>query len=194
MGASPEHTVIVQVGRMESGKGQVTCIEALARLRDRSDWLCWQIGGAQTPGEAQYFDELRDLAHRLGVAERIRFLGERRDVHRLLAAADVYCQPNTKPEAFGLTFVEALAAGLPVVTTSHGGGLEIVTDRCGVLVTPGDAQELAAALRRLIDRPELRATLAAHGRGRREELCDPRRQMTRIAAILEHVATNHVVH
>ena len=50
-------------------------------------------------------------------------------VPRLMAAADIYCQPNTTPEPFGIAFVEALAAGVPVVTTAMGGPLEIVDDR-----------------------------------------------------------------
>ena len=57
-------------------------------------------------------------------------------------AADIHCQPNTAPEPFGLVFVEALYAGLPVVTTALGGALEILTDACGVLVPAGDAPAL----------------------------------------------------
>ena len=67
----------------------------------------------------------------------MRFLGERRDVAACMRAADIHCQPNTAPEPFGLAFVEALYAGLPVVTTALGGALEILTDACGVLVPAG---------------------------------------------------------
>ena len=72
-----------------------------------------------------------------GIAGRVRFLGHRSDVPRLLAAADLLCQPNVGPESFGIAFVEAMAAGLPVVTTRIGGGAEVVTEACGVLVPPG---------------------------------------------------------
>ncbi len=83
-----------------------------------------------------------------------------RRCRRLLAAADIHCQPNTGPEPFGITFIEALYAGLPVVTTSIGGALEIVDGSCGMLVEPNDPAALAGALRRLIEDRELRADVA----------------------------------
>ena len=57
---------------------------------------------------------------------------QRDDVPRLLAAADIFCQPNLGPEPFGIGFVEALSAGLPVITTATGGALEIVDGDCGI--------------------------------------------------------------
>ena len=54
----------------------------------------------------------------------------------LLQAADVYCQLNRDPDSFGLSFVEALGASLPVITTRRGGAPEIVDATCGVLVEP----------------------------------------------------------
>ena len=60
------------------------------------------------------------------------------DVPRLLAAADIHCQPNISPEPFGIAFIEALAAGLPVVTSAIGGAIEIVDDTCGRLVPASD--------------------------------------------------------
>ena len=94
---------------------------------------------------------------------------------RLLAAADIHCQPNTAPEPFGLAFVEALHAGLPVVTSDLGGAREIVHARCGVLVRAGDVAALGAALQALID--DRRAAAPARGRrpGPRARLCDPAR-------------------
>lgn len=188
LGTAPESVVIVQVSRMEALKGQAVCIAALLRLRDLPGWTCWQVGGAQQPAEERYFEELRDAAGRFGVADRIRFVGERSDVPRLLSAADIYCQPNTEPESFGLTFVEALSAGLPVVTSAMGGALEIVNDSCGVLVRPRDPAALAVALRRLVEDSTLRERLGRQAIERRKELCDPSAQMRRIATLLEEVS------
>jgi glycosyltransferase involved in cell wall biosynthesis len=188
LGTAPESVVIVQVSRMEALKGQSVCIDALARLRELPGWTCWQVGGAQQPAEERYFEELRDAAARFGIADRIRFVGERSDIPRLLSAADIYCQPNTEPESFGLTFVEALSAGLPIVTSAMGGALEIVNDACGVLVPPCDPAPLATALRRLVEDSSLRAKLGRHALARRKELCDPSAQMRRIATLLEEVS------
>ncbi|HVA41545.1 MAG TPA: glycosyltransferase family 4 protein, partial [Candidatus Binataceae bacterium] len=91
---------------------------------------------------------------------------------------------NTGPEPFGITFIEALYAGLPVVTTSIGGALEIVDGSCGILVEPDDPGALAGALCRLIEDRELRARLGAAGPGRAAALCDPRAQMAALARAL----------
>lgn len=184
LSTSQDATVIIQVSRMEPWKGHVAHLEALSRLKDLPNWVCWQVGGAQTPGEEKYLQALKDTASRLGIAERVHFLGHRTDIARLLAAADVFCQPNTGPEPFGITFVEALYAGLPVVTTDIGGAREIVNDSCGVFVPPGDPSALAASLRLLIQDPTLRATLGAAGPERARKLCNPTTQMGRLNELL----------
>jgi glycosyltransferase involved in cell wall biosynthesis len=102
---------------------------------------------------------LKEVAERKGISDRVRFAGERRDVAAILRAADIYCQPNVGPEAFGISLVEAPAAGLPIVTSALGGALEIVDERCGLLVAPHDAGALTEALRRLLSDDGLRARL-----------------------------------
>lgn len=124
---------------------------------------------------------LRAEAAALGIGPRVNFLGERSDIARLLAAADIYCQPNICPESFGITFVEAMYAGLPVVTTAIGGALEIVDGSCGMLVEPNEPAALARALGKLIEDRELRARLSAAGPAHAAALCDPARQMAHLA-------------
>ena len=134
-------------------------------------------------------EDMQALSHSLGIANRVRFLGQRSDVSDLLAAADIFCQPNLGPEPFGITFVEALNAGLPVVTTAMGGPLEIVDDSCGKLTPPGDSRALASTLRELIENRETRHRLAAAAPGRGFDLCDQLNQMQKLAAILEATCT-----
>ena len=98
----------------------------------------------------------------------------------MLNAADIYCQPNTQPDAFGIAFIEALSAGLPVVTTALGGAPEIVDDSCGILVQPNDAGILASSLRSLIEDNSRRDTLGNAGPERARHLCDPEKQMAKI--------------
>ena len=166
LNTTPDALVIIQVSRMEAWKGHAVAIEALAQLqrqRAESDpaWVWWVVGGAQRPDEAAYAESLRAATRRHGIEDRVRWLGERHDVPLLLGAADVHCQANTSPEPFGIAYVEALAAGLPVVASRAGGVMEIVDDSCAVLVPPGDPVALAAALSHLLSDGELRATLAA---------------------------------
>ena len=124
----------------------------------------------------------------MGIADRVRMLGQCSDVGRLLAAADIYCQPNTSPDSFGITFIEALLNQLPVVTTAMGGALEIVDSSCGVLVPPNDPAALADCLQQLILDPRLRSHLGEAGPSRARFLCDCKRQITRILDFFRRVS------
>jgi glycosyltransferase involved in cell wall biosynthesis len=120
----------------------------------------------------------------LGIADRVRFLGQRDDAARLMAAADVFCQPNQGPEPFGLVFVEALWSALPVIACATGGATEIVNESCGRLVEPGDAAGLAEALSALIESDSLRARLGRAGVERARMLCDPGPQMEKLQTLI----------
>ncbi len=192
--ASSDDVVLVQVSRLEAFKGQHVLLDALSRLTDLPRWTCWIVGGAQRASELAYLHRLQALARDRGLADRVRFTGERDDVPGLLSAADIYCQPNTEPEGFGLTFIEAMREGLPVVTSGIGGACEIVDGSCGVLTTPGDAESLAASLRRLIVDADFRSRLGLDARKRPAELCDPALQMRRIQALLNAVVVRPRLH
>ncbi|MCP3103084.1 glycosyltransferase [Myxococcus sp. K15C18031901] len=172
LGAGEGNVVIVCVSRMEAWKGHRLLLEALARMREARGWRLWVVGGAQREEEQRYVEGLHAQVRALGLEGRVRFLGQRSDVPTLLRAADVHCQPNTSPEPFGLAFVEALQAGLPVVTTAQGGPLEIVDATCGVLVPP-EAGALSVALLRLVADAEARGRLGAAGPARAALLCEP---------------------
>jgi glycosyltransferase involved in cell wall biosynthesis len=179
--------VIVQTSRMQRWKGHEVALDALHRLRERPEWIWWITGGPQRQAENAYLESLMASAGRLGLVDRVRWLGERDDVPRLLAACDVLCQPNLTPEPFGIAFVEALAAGLPVVATQSGGSLEIVDASCGVLVPPRDPVSLATALKPLIVDSRFRASLAANAKGRARRLCEPSAQLH---TLIESLATS----
>ncbi len=193
LNAPDDAVVIVQSSRLERWKGQTLLLSALGQLSDVSNWVCWIAGGAQRPHEAEYLQELQAQARELGIGDRVQFLGQRADVPHLLVAADIHCQPNTGPEPFGIAFVEALYAGLPVVTTAMGGGMEIVDASCGQRVAPNDAKALSEVLRSLVINPDQRATLAAGGRLRASSLCDPAQQMTKLHDLLYQLVQQEAV-
>jgi glycosyltransferase involved in cell wall biosynthesis len=179
--------VILMVSRIESLKGHSTLLAALGRISDDPSWVCWIVGGSQRPHEQELLEDLGRQVRSLGVAGRVRFVGPRADVPTVMAAADIYCQPNTGPEGFGLAFLEALYAGLPVITSGFGGAVEIVDQTCGVLTKPGDAEAVGVTLRELIRNPSRRRALGAAGPGRAVSLCDPARQLNAAAALLQTV-------
>ncbi|HEX8120201.1 MAG TPA: glycosyltransferase [Solirubrobacteraceae bacterium] len=141
----PDARVVAVLGRISVWKGQDVLIQALAhpRLEGTLALVC----GAPWPGEERRERELRELAARLGLAERVRFLGFRDDLDVVLGAADAVVVPSTHPDPLPNAAIEAAAAGCCVVAAAHGGLTEIVRDgETGVLVEPGNPAALAAAL------------------------------------------------
>jgi glycosyltransferase involved in cell wall biosynthesis len=152
---------IGMVGRLAPWKGQHVVLEAFAMaFPGGEDRLV--VAGAALFGEDEYAQRLIDDAKRLGVAERVDFLGHVDDVERLLEDIDLLVHGSVVPEPFGQVVVEGMAAGLPVVAAAAGGPAEIVTSGVdGVLVAPGNVPALAAVLRTLAQDPDLRTRLGA---------------------------------
>ena len=148
-------------------------VRALGRVQTTRPWMLWIAGAAARPHERRYLADLKQEVARLGLAARVQFLGERRDVPQLMRAADLFCQANDGPEPFGVAFAEALLSGVPVVTTDAGGAPEIVSDECGRLVPAGDLDVLARVLGELIDDETLRARLSARGPAHAAARCAP---------------------
>jgi glycosyltransferase involved in cell wall biosynthesis len=122
-------------------------------------------------------EELDRLAVELGVADRITFLGELRDVPAVLRRASMFVLPS-RSEGIPLTVLEAMACGLPVVATRVGGLPEVVDDGVtGMLVPPADPAALAAAMRAIRDDPRYGDQLGLAGRRRVEEYFSVRRMV-----------------
>ncbi len=181
--------VILQVGRTDPLKGHAVLFDALQQLPRDASWVCWQVGAPQNAREEKYWRSMAVRVRDAGLDTQVRWLGRRSDVARLLAAADIYCQPNVGPEAFGLTLAEALGAGLPVVTSRLGAAPEIVSDADGVLLPPGDAGALACALAALLTGRDRRRALGAHGPARVAALCDPETSFSTLAGALDRLRT-----
>src|SRR5271155_2546094 len=177
--------VTMQACRLEEWKGQRIHLQALAHLRDVKGWHCWIVGGAQRPHEVRLLESLKSDVARAGISDRVRFVGQRADVPRILAAADIYCQPNTGLEGLPIVFTEALGAGLPIVTSDLGGFEEIVDDSCGIRVAPGDIAAVAGELRGLLTEPERRRRLGASGPARARSMCDPAQQIEKMHRLIE---------
>jgi glycosyltransferase involved in cell wall biosynthesis len=180
-----DSVAILIAGRMEEWKGHAGLLEALRLLQGNPRWTCWIAGGAQRPTELAYMKQLQDLADRFGISGRLRWLGQRADIPDLMAAADLYCQPNSGAEPFGIVFIEALYASTPIAATRLGGALEIVDDSCGVLVEPANHEALAKTLDILINTPELRRSLGSQGPRSARDLCDPEQQLHQLLRQIE---------
>ena len=117
-------------------------------------------------GDGEMRPQLERLAETLGIAQRVHFLGRRKDVPELLKMADIYVHPPAV-EGFGIAAAEALAAGKPIVATNVPGLAQVVAD-AGILVPPGDPASLAKEVNKLMESPTRRQQLsrAAVERGR----------------------------
>jgi glycosyltransferase involved in cell wall biosynthesis len=144
---------VAVLGRIADWKGQDVLIRALAEPALAEIGARAVIAGDAYPGEAA--PDIRALSNELGVQDRVEFAGFVDEPERVLASVDAVAVPSTRPDPLPNSAIEALAAGIPVVAANHGGLPEIVNDgRTGLLVAPGDAVDLAKAVRRLADDPQ----------------------------------------
>lgn len=174
----PEHAVEVRddvetltmIGRLTSWKGQHVFLEAFARaFPDRP--VRARLVGSATFGEADYERGLREQADRLGIADRVDFVGFIPDIARELERADLLVHASVLADPLNTAVLEGMAAGVPVVATDAGGHVEYLRDgREGLLHRPGDIDGLADTLRRASEDGGLRRRVAAGARERAKEL------------------------
>jgi glycosyltransferase involved in cell wall biosynthesis len=151
---------LLYVGRIDPRKGIDTAVQGLALLPGSATLRV--VGG----GDHEHLEELRALADRLGIAERVNFTGPRpqHELPATYAAADAVLFPVRWQEPWGLVPLEAMASGRPVVATGTGGSGEYLRDGENCLLFPaGDADALADRVRRLSADPQLRASLRSAG-------------------------------
>lgn len=186
LGVAPDQAMILSVGRMVWYKGFDYLAEAARQALAINPGLRFVVGGTG-PLEAHY----RQTVERLGLTERVRFVGSVPDTELPLyyAASDVYVSssvvdPAGNREGLGVTIIEAMASGKPVIVTDAGAPKEFVQDgENGLVVPEKDPQALAAAIVRLAGDAELRARLTQRGLKTVEELFD----WSAITARLEEV-------
>ncbi|MBI4308890.1 MAG: GT4 family glycosyltransferase PelF, partial [Candidatus Omnitrophica bacterium] len=143
--------MIAMVGRITPLKGHPYFLKAMAQVVRQMPDVKIQIIGDVPAGKKPYKDELILLAKRLGLANHVEFLGNRRDVPQLLSQSDCLVLSTVTQEAFGRVILEAQAAGVPVVATKVGGVVEIIDDGdTGLLVMPKDPGAMAKAVLRLL--------------------------------------------
>lgn len=185
---------LLAVGRLVEQKGFRYLLQACALLRDRGvSFRCEIIGAARESLDTVTRLELRMLLSELGLESTVCFLGAQPFSHVLDAyrRADVFVLPcvRARDGSHDITpnsLIEAMAMGLPVISTSSGAIAEIVDhDRDGLLVPPGDARALTAALERLIRDAALRRHLGGAARKKIEERFDIERNVTQRVALFK---------
>lgn len=174
------------VGRLASWKGQHVFLDAFAEAFGGTE-ARGRIVGSALFGEEAYEQRLRTQAEELGIASQVEFRGFREDVWQELTELDVLVHCSVSAEPFGQVVLEGMRAGLPVVAANDGGPRELITNGLdGLLTAPGDPSELALALHRLRDDPELRRRLADAGH-ERSLLFTPERTAERLLRVYAEI-------
>jgi glycosyltransferase involved in cell wall biosynthesis len=161
MGVDAGDWVVILVARLDPLKDLATAVRTLAQVvRRRPDARLVLVGEGPERGMVE------DLVRQHDLTGHVRLLGLRSDVARLLHAADVFLLTSVS-EGIPVTVLEAMAAGLPVVSTQVGGVGEIIEDgRTGLLASAGDDQRLAQKILYLADQADLRRQIGCQGRER----------------------------
>ncbi|MDM0049025.1 glycosyltransferase [Variovorax sp. J22R115] len=166
-----EAPVVLFVGRLEPRKGIDVLLDAIPQVLESAPSVRFRIVGDKTqlsPTGRPYADDF--LSSKSGARWRnsVAFEGhiDEAELMNAYASCDIFVAPS-RFESFGLVFVEAMRVAKPVIGCSAGGMTEvIVNDECGLLVAPGDVDQLAAAILRLVQSPSLRAAFGAAGQAR----------------------------
>lgn len=164
---------IVYAGLMIDSKGSHTVIEALKLLDDAGeDFECSLAGDSPNP---EFSDRLKEFVIRQGMGDRVKFLGylNREELIELYSTHNVIVFPSIGPEAFGISPVEGMAAGLTAISTGVGGAGEVVEHGVsGLIFPPGDSSALAAALMSLSGDRKRWKRLAETGQHRANSIFD----------------------
>lgn len=151
------------VGRLTRRKGLYTIIESV-------DWLMRQKRREITlaiVGDGQEREALDQLARALGIAHQITWFGTvgAAEIVQILDRSSIFLYPTIAPEAFGCSNIEAMARGVPVITTNLGGTTDYVLPGENAMICPvGDSRGLGEAIEALLNNPRLRESLASKGR------------------------------
>ena len=177
-------------------KGHEVFLRALTRLRS-THVRAYVIGGAlYDTDRSQYsLDELRALAKRYGLEDRVGFTGFVAAPERVMRTLDVIVHASTTPEPFGLVIAEAMACGRAVIASGAGGSAELVRDGIDAVAhAPGDVDALAAAIDALAGDSALRARIGAAARQTAVARFDARRLGEEFAGLYESVRERSVAH
>jgi glycosyltransferase involved in cell wall biosynthesis len=167
-------------------KGQDLLLEALGQLRDKP-WCCELVGS--TERDPAYAEKVWGLIERLGLSGRVRLCGEQsaQALGEFYHRADLFVLPSHY-EGYGMVVTEALARGLPVLTTTGGALRFTLPDQAGVKVPPGDVEALTDALRTILSDPGRLQAMRRGARAVRQELRDWHQAAAEFGAAVDELA------
>ena len=188
-GIPPDAPVIGLMARFDPWKGIDVALRAAAPLlRARPELRFIVVGGQYRHFHPEYGPLLRALVESEGIDRQVIFAGFQMDVRAYLARMTVLVHSSLQPEPFGLTIIEAMAAGVPVVAAQGGGAAEIIDPGVdGLFHSPGNELELRAALQVLLDDASLRDSFAYAGLLKVEKQYRPSHMMRVVEGVYDQL-------
>lgn len=183
LGFSSDDVLLLSVGELQYRKNHEVVIRALAQLKDtRIKYIicgCGELG-----------DYIQGLAEKLGVEKQLFLLGHRYDIAEILKTVDVFAHPSIR-EGLGIAAIEAMSAGLPIVTSNVQGIPDYsINGETGYCLDPHDIDGFANAIRTLVDSKELRDRIAKHNvvAAKKYDICNSCKQVEAIIGEILSVA------
>ena len=155
LGLQPDDFLGLMIAEFNPGKRHADLLRAMQGVDSRVHMAF--------AGEGRLWEETKALAQTLGLASRTHFLGYRKDIPLLVAAANASILPSER-EGLPRSIMEAMAMGTPVLGSRIRGITELLGDNCGLMFEPGNIAEIRACLQKAAAEPRLMATLAANAR------------------------------
>lgn len=146
LGLGRDHVLIGSIGNIRPAKGYDHLLRAASLIAKHHPECRFVIAGQ---GSGALYEGLLRLKKELGLDDKVHFIGFRDNIHDILSDLDIFVLPSTS-EGFSIVTLEAIASRVPVIVTKSGGPEEIVDNESGILVSPGDEQELAKAISSLV--------------------------------------------
>ncbi len=187
LGIPPDTRIVGFAARLDPWKGVHVFLDACQKVAETNANVVFVIAGGAPEGLEQYEAELKQQTKNLGLEEKVLFLGWKyrlSDMVDVMDGFDMFCHTSIQAEPFGLVLLEAMSVGTPVIAARAGGPLTIIEDGIsGVLTEPGNGEDLAGAITRLLNNPDLAERIGKAGQARQRDRFSVPQFVERLASI-----------
>lgn len=164
IGFEEQDIIIALIGRINRLKGHKWLLNTFTKYLRHQSHCKLLFVGSPVVGQEYYLEEIKSIIEDKKMSDKVKIIDFTKDLRPILNLVDIIAVPSTEAESFGLVALEAMLAKKPVVGSNHGGLIEIIDDNStGFLVEPHHEKDLASALKKLSDSPELRKKFGEAG-------------------------------
>lgn len=185
----PEDSIVIGIiGNIREWKGQEYFVKALMILGNKYKNMYGLVIGGHAANDEAYMNYLINIAESSNVGMRVKFLGFRNDVPRLLRIFDIFIHASITPEPFGMVLLEAMQHKIPVIATNFGGPVEILANgSCGILVPPRDEKAIVQGVEKFLNDQSFRFETVNKAFVRVEACFDLSKTVNQVEALFQEI-------